>query len=373
MLYLFNSGFRPLYTRNVLNSLFLPEGCTNEYRYKYVGEPRYVPPAVYAKLPELSRGTDCVVTFIDRFAATGYSYHPLRRGKYLSYREAGGSVYFRIQLETFLYPRDFVAFGQHLRQALVPMGLPQLTGGDPENTNDGAYAILADSIFGQVSECLWGDEAWAAAVENLSDMRAFATNAEQSPVFIKVDVFPQSRSPKRISPIIRDDASVYKLKRNKRYELSVTYRFPRQRLDQGAKARAEINLGDNIRLLGNTSIDIDSYTNSLLKPFISARETEDTSGSISLAALDGPSQPKLLMPDSSVFYNIGDSAAFWLQIVVAGLLFSVAGAFIGLDFSKIAPFSPQAVLTVGWPKLTAGVIQALALFWVFRVVGKKVF
>jgi hypothetical protein len=259
----------------------------------------------------------------------------------LSYREAGGSVYFRIQLEAFLYPRDLAAFGQHLRQALAPSGLPQLTAGNPENTNDGVYAISADSIFGQVNEYLWSDEAWAAAVENLSDARALGTNAEQSPVFMKVDVFPRSASPKRLPPVIRDDASIYVLKRGKPYELSVTYRFPRQRVDQAARGRAEINLGDNLRLVGNTSIGIDSYTNSVLIPFISARETEDASGSITLSALDDSNQPKLLMPDSSLLYNIGESTAFWLQIIVAGLLFSIAGAFIGLDFSKIAPLSVQ--------------------------------
>ncbi len=34
MIYLFNSAFRALYRANVLNTLFLPEGYTNEYRYR---------------------------------------------------------------------------------------------------------------------------------------------------------------------------------------------------------------------------------------------------------------------------------------------------------------------------------------------------
>jgi hypothetical protein len=33
MIYIFNSGSRPIYQENILSTLFLPYGWTNEYRY----------------------------------------------------------------------------------------------------------------------------------------------------------------------------------------------------------------------------------------------------------------------------------------------------------------------------------------------------
>jgi len=370
VLYLFNSGFRPLYVRNVLNTLFLPEGCTNEYRYRYVGEPRHVPPAVYSKLPELRSGMECVLCFIDRFGATGYNYHPLRLGAYLSNREANGYLYFRIQLGTLLYPRDLAAFKHHLLEVLDPLGLPKLTANDPENASDGSYAILAESIFRQADEYLKDDAAWTAAVEDLSKTRALSTNSEQSPIFIRIDVHQPSTDSKRIAPVLRDGASIYQLEKDKSHELSLTYRFPRQRTDQGARARVEIKLGDNLR--GQTSFSIDSHANSVLAPFSSKRYMEDSSGSITLSPVDESGQPSLLISDSSLRYEIRESTAFWLQMAGALLMFSLAGAFIGVDFSKLCPFSVQAFFSAAWPKLIAGLIQTAALFWVFRLIGKKV-
>lgn len=370
MLYLFNSGYRPLYVRNVLNTLFLPEGCTNEYRYRYVGDPRHVPPAAYAKLPKLASGTECVVFFINRFGATGYNYHPLRRGTYLSFREENDYVYLRIQLDAFLYPRDLAAFRNHLERALVPAELPKLTGNDPKNKRDGAYVIFADSIFGQAQEYLKDDEAWTAVVQDLSETPALSTNAEQSPVFMKADV--RSTDSKRVAPVIHDGKSIYKLEKDKYYELLLTYQFPRQHAEPEARARAEIRLGDNLRALGQPSISIDSHKNSVPVPFIIKRYMEDSSGSISISPVDEPGQPKLLISQSTLPYEIRESTAFWLKMGGALLMFSLAGAFIGVDFSKLSPFSVPALFSAAWPKLIAVFIQTAALFWVFRLIGKKV-
>src|SRR5580704_7955048 len=118
MLYLFNSAFRPLYLKNVLNTLCLPAGCTNEYRYRHAGEPRYVAPGLYSSLPKLKVGTECVVIFIDRFAEGGYSYHPLRLADYVLYRDENEYIHFRIRLGQFIYAKNSADFEQTLLQDL---------------------------------------------------------------------------------------------------------------------------------------------------------------------------------------------------------------------------------------------------------------
>ena len=209
MLYLFNSGYRPLYVKNVLNTLFLPSGYTNEYRYRYKGDPRHVPPAMYAQLATLEEDTKCAVCFIDRFAVPGYSYHPLRRGTYVSRREESEYVYIRVRLGDFVYPRNLNTFRQHIAQTLGTAGLPILTGSDPEGTNDGAYVIVGEDILGQTDDYLSGDGAWTTAVENLSETRALATTADQSPVFVRADIRQSSAASRRIDPVLHDGSARY--------------------------------------------------------------------------------------------------------------------------------------------------------------------
>lgn len=267
MMYLFNSGYRPLYVKNVLNTIFLPSGYTNEYRYRYKGDPRHVPPAMYDQFTTLVQGTECVVCFIDRFAAQGYNYHPLRRGTYVSRREESDYIFIRVRLGDFIYPRNLSTFRQHIVQALGTAGLPALTGGDPESTNDGAYVIKCQSIFGQRDDYLSDDGAWTAAVRDLSGTRALASTPEQSPVFLRADIRQSATPGKRINPILRDNSARYELKKGNSCELLLTYRFPRQRTDQSARAQLEIKFGDNLRPLGNTLINIDSHANSIITPF----------------------------------------------------------------------------------------------------------
>ena len=45
MLYLFNSGARPEYVKNVLHTLHLPKGAINKYQYE-IDRTNYVDPAI---------------------------------------------------------------------------------------------------------------------------------------------------------------------------------------------------------------------------------------------------------------------------------------------------------------------------------------
>jgi hypothetical protein len=114
MIYLFNSAYRPRYVRNVLNTLYLPENCANEYRYRFTGDRPNISAGFYSGLGNLKSGNECVVMFIDRYAEGGYEYHPLRKAKFLGYRVQADYVYFTVQLLDFIYPQNLKRFKDNL-------------------------------------------------------------------------------------------------------------------------------------------------------------------------------------------------------------------------------------------------------------------
>lgn len=373
MLYLFNSAFRPLYVRNVLNTLYLPVGCTNEYRYRHVGEPRYIAPSLYSALPDLKVGTECVVIFIDRFANGGYAYHPLRLADYVLYRDENEYIHFRVRLGQFIYARNLNDFRRTLLQELGPLGIPSLAGGNPESTRDGNYAIQANGIFGHLDDYQRDGEAWNSVVENLSRTTALSSTDKQEPIFLKIHIQEGSKKKRTVTPALVDGAGSYHLTKNKRYELVATYRFPHQRKDQKATAKLNIAFGEGLRALSNPSINVDSHANSVSFPFVSKRYIEDNSGSLSISPVAEEGKPDPLLANSSLQYELDDSVRFWIQIVIALLLFSVIGTLIGTDFSKVEPFTYRALLHAAKQKLLLGVGQTAILFWMFRLIGKKVF
>ncbi len=372
MLYIFNSAFRRLYTTNTLNTIYLPNGYNNEYRYRSSGEPLHVPADTRKKVLKLRKGTEAIICFIDRFAAGGYVYHPIRRGTYLTSRENDEYLYLDLKLGEFLYPQDSLAFSAELFRALTVKNIPRLTGGDPENRNDGSYVILTDSEVKPDGGYKNGEQAWTALVERLSDVRAFASNPLQEPVFIRLDVYGPSDLTRQAPVVVRKGEASYKFRRNKNYRLRLTYRFPAQRTDQSAKVQAEITLGDSLRSQGTTTVSVDSRANSVLHPFIAERYAEDDTGVIQLSPVDVAGKPPILIADGTVRYHMTESFLFWPVVVVALLVSSVAGTFIGMDLSKVASLTVRSIFSVAWPKFTASIIQTCALLAVFRMMGKKI-
>jgi len=371
MLYFFNSAYRPLYTRNVLNTLFLPRGCTNEYRYKHTGDPRYIPASLFAGLQALPAQSDCVIIFIDRFGPNGYTFHPLRFGKYVLNRDVNQYIHFRVSLDQFVYPRERDSFNRSLVQALGPFGLPSLTGGDPRNTHDGYYAIQSETVFGNNDEFQTGEIAWNSAVEALSQTTAFATNNEQSPLFLRLEI--QTRKRKILTPVLRQGAAQFDLTRDEAIDGVLTYRFPRQLVDQNSRGKVEIKFGDNLRPLSNPSILVDSHANSLTLPFVSKRYVEDTAGSIEVSSEAKAGEPELLVANSSIQYRLSEPSTFWLQIAVALIALAIVGALLVVDFSKLPqPSTFSAIFHATWRKAALALLQAACLYWLFRLVGKKV-
>ena len=101
MIYLFNSAIRPLYKGNLLATLFLPYGWTNEYRYSCSTQRRNVSEDFIDDVKKLWGKEDAVIVFINRFGKDAsnndaYEYYPIRRARFLSYCLDGQQLYARV-------------------------------------------------------------------------------------------------------------------------------------------------------------------------------------------------------------------------------------------------------------------------------------
>ncbi len=363
MLYLFNSAYRPLYLTNVLRTLALPDRYSNEYRYKHTGDFRYISPTFYSNLSSIKRGEECVIIFIDRFGAAGYTYHPLRLGEFVTYRDVNEYIHFQVKLGAFIYPRDIAGFNHELVQALTPSGLPRLTEDDPRNERDGYYAIQESSIFGGKDEFKTGKTAWNSAVEEISKTKAFSTTAEQAPIFLMLDVNDSSKHPLKASS--QAETTIFKFHKDTRYELVVTYRFPQQRTDQSARGKVKLDFGEPIR--AQKEISIDSHANSVTVPFAPKRFVEEDRGSLAITSAEA----KNPIGEVNLEYELGESRSFWVQIVIALIAFSIIGTLIAIDFSKIQPLTFKNIWPVAKIKLFLALLQTIVLYWLFRLIGRK--
>ena len=214
-----------------------------------------------------------------------------------------------------------------------------------------------------------GDLAWNSAVEDLSHVRALDTSDKQASLFLKIEIHDR-RKQKLLVPTSRDLTTFYSLNKNTPFDLVLTYRYPRQRTDQTARGHLKIDFGEALK--GESGITIDTHANSLPIPFSTKRYVEEVSGALSISPVAEPG-PELLVCDRALQYELAEAGGFWVQITIALLLFSVVGALIGVDFTKLQPFTLRALLSAAWLKVVFGFLQTCILFWLFRLIGKKLF
>ena len=383
MIYLFNSAYRALYTRNVLNTLFIPKGGTNEYRYRVRGQTTHIAADSYGDFINAASGDSVVITFIDRFGHNGYVYHPLRLGRLVRCREQQDRLFFRVSLEEFVYPRDIGSFNQVLTRSLGQMGLPCLTGNDPRNADDGYYAINAGSLFTAVNDFHWGEDAWQNAVEQLRRTQAFSETSPPTVVgeeqdatpmeflFVRCDICDQSTKKQQVASKLRKDLAVFDLLRGARYEFLMSYRYPAQLTNTSYTATVEAKFGENLRALGSTTFNIDSYSNSVPLPFATKRHLEDNEDGVSFEFTSNRSTFRLIGPDARLLFRFGESKLFWSILVFLLLVFTTLSVVIGADLTKISPLTICNVVKTLWLKALAGFFQAAVLFVLFRLMGKK--
>lgn len=370
MIYLFNSASRPLYTTNVLNTLHLPKGCTNEYRYRYSGDRVNINLANIDNFTNNSIGKEVVIIYIDRFAESGYKYYPLRNGKIDSVKDINDKLFFTVKLLEYLYTTNIESFNEKIKSSLSEFNIPTLTDGKPKNPDDGYYAIENKNILGQV-ETKIGDNFWTDIVESIKETKSF-NSEEYDFVFSKCSRVRNNEKGKSIYIKKNDGAYAFEVKRDYKYEMRFSYIFPAQENDIDSRGKIEANFDENMRLLEKKEFNIDSYSNSFAIGFKSKKHIEEHLSSLSFSFQSIKPSKNLLGSNSKIKFKIKEPYSFWIQVIIALLIYSACQIVIGTsNFEKIG-LSWLTFLDSLIGKGIAGFVQASVLFWLFKLFGKRI-
>ncbi len=372
MLYIFNSGISQLYATNVLNTLFLPKKHINRYRYRIS---QNVTPELATKLQKRSWRKPVVIIFIDRYNPGKYIFHPLRLALLKFAEPQGDQLHIVAQMSDYVFPKDLGAFNKKLTEMLSAKGLPKLTNGDPKFSQDGQYVIEADSIFKEKEEYIIGDAAWTETFERIKDTDVLTSSKNDYFCFLKSTLNRNGWWKREVKPSYRNGHSVFKMLRNKDYDLLLTYKYPILRTDPRATAKLTVKSDEGILWRGNSEVSIDSHTNTVPVSFRVGKSLDSSSSKMtfSIAPAASVAPPPILHCTDAVFvYDISDTKFFWLQLIIALLASAACGTVIGADLSKFTDPSIYTIISSNWPKFGAALLQAILFLWLFRLIGKKV-
>ncbi len=369
MLYLFNSASRFGYTVNVLNTLSLPRGYVNEYRYKYSEGTKYLSPELLSSLDSLVNSKSAVlITFIDRFGEAGYEYHPLRMGRLTSWKNEGDQVFLRVRLTDFVWSKNTANATERFVDALGAKHLPVLTNGNAMEPHDGLYAIEHENFVSDLIES--GDQAWSKTVDRISTAKAFATDNGRVPLFTRLRL-ERASSDKELKPSMKHVSSVYKLKRGASYRLVLTYRFPLQLNDKAAHGEVQVGTDDNLSP-SSTPVRIEIHANSVDIPIHASSQSDETSGSMRIEATATDGQPDLLTTSAALQYAVVQGGGFWTQLVIAALLYALVSSLQAADLSVLKSVCAWQIAWLLGPKFFLGTLQFGIVYWVFRLLGTKI-
>lgn len=371
MLYLFNSGYRNLFRVNALNTLALPSGVSNTYRYLCSGTdmPLNIDSRRLHHYQGLLRNTPVAVIFIDRFTPPSYAYYPLRLATLREVAIHGNQIHFTVDLAEYLWPHTPAAFSERLFRSLDSRGIARMRDADPNRVDDGYYVVDGPSSFDDREQFLSGDRAWEEATLALNSMKAFS-EAEEEVLFTRLQLFTSSGS--EVAPTATtNDRPAFPLRKDETYNLRLHYLYPAQKADTSAELAFSISPTDGVKVLGDPKQRINGLSDTINIPLGIKKFAEDTGSAIAYSVTH-PTNKAVFAANASLLVTLADSPKYWFKTGIAVLLFTLSGLIAGLDFSTTPPS-----LEAAWAKLTllnfvAALGQACALFWVARLVGKKV-
>jgi len=372
VLYIFNSGLRSLYVENALRTLFLPSGATNDYRYKFRGKRTHVAAGAHDQLKKAAAEEPVAISFIDRYSAGGYIYHPLRLGTFVKIWEEDDYIYIRAQLNKFVAPHDATAFSARMYKELAPKGVAQLRGGDPTDVDDGNYVVLHDSLFESTTDFHWGTPAWSATVERLDQTQALASTDVEGVLFARAELVGPAADETLSAKLEAQSVAVFPIVQGGMYKFRVAYRFPLQKSQTKAAVEMKLEATDNVRVLGNVTRAVNGYADRFENLLVSNRYPDDAMGSLSVrfAALTLPQ--KLLAPNGAdILVKIRPPASYWVRLALIVLVFGIAAAVVGIPPDHLPPGELKGVPIWAWLKSTFAVLQAAMLVLIFQLIGKK--
>jgi len=394
MIYLFNSAYRPKYQENLLATLFLPYGWTNEYRYRCSPQRRNVSEDFTAIVKELQGKEEAVIIFINRFGKdrvgnAAYEYYPIREARFLSCHEDSQQLYVRVQLLDFIFPNDIDYFTQQLIGKLSPRNLPKLTNNNPEEENDGYYAIYAHNIFDDKSKYISGDNAWDNCVATISKTGKLKSSTENQVVFARSKLCEHAREEKVVRPHItnnpwyqvlrrvkrrvNDGEAFYKLTQNRRYDFTINYVYPIQEQDTTVTAKMKIIVSGNISLLSSQELPINSRADRIVSSFTVNEPIEKGVGTLEFTfSPETIASAKMVAPQQRYLsFQIGHSRGYWFALIIYVILFVLGSIFIGTYSAEKGLLNTFTAAKSDWPKIIAAIVQAMAIYGLFRLTGRK--
>ncbi|MGB2754941.1 MAG: hypothetical protein WBD75_00890 [Phycisphaerae bacterium] len=330
----------------------------------------------------MSRRTRVAVIFIDRFAEGGYRFIPLRMGRLVSSRQAGERQFFSVALQDFVCPRDSAAFNKELHNALHKKELPRLTDGDPQNRDDGYYAIEGPDIFANAGGYTLGEDAWDGTVQQLYGTKAFQASAERRPVFCRCQISEEQGRGRPLKAKIRGEEALFRVLRGRTYVADLYYKVG---CDEHKHAGLEILLSvpQDIRVAGNPRVPIDANSNRQQVPFNVKRHPEYAAGSLEFSfwPLVPKEDDKPL--EMAIRYEVSTPLGVYVWVPLLVVLFAACSAFKGMDFvgqasSPSAEWAEWYKCFVSWAaahllllRMLAEGLQVIAVLGMVRCLGNK--
>jgi hypothetical protein len=359
VLYLFNSASNPLYLKNVLNTLYLPQGMTNIYRYVE----RNVAPELYAHPESVRRSADCLVIFVDRHHEGCYQFLPLRRGSVLNFFTEPSLRELRCEvvLGDFVFPEDVEHFNTKLLAGLSHHGLPQLTNGDSGNPADGFYAVAADPYQAdRDSGLVIGDRAWPNAVDWLFGIQQFSSVESPPSVFVRCDMI---QSDKRVIPSRSNHK--YTLRPGRHYSLRFMYKCDAKSCGPDKKVAVEVS--DALHVTEpHPAFTVDATHESRVVPALAKRFPDEAEGHVHLDGGD-----VVTIADANIPFVLRDGPWFWLTAALLLILYAGSVGLTTLLGDRSVSETFWHLIAREWYVLVFVAAQAFALFLLVRQFGKR--
>lgn len=340
MVYLFNSAYRGTYRKNVLNTLYLPNGLTNKYRYK-IGQ------SVESDFDQkISNNERVIIIFIDRFHESGYYYYPLRLGKLQSIEKDGDYYFIYIIMDDLFHPKDISNFQEILKTSLS-QEYPKADMNDRKNPHDGLYAFIDKDLKIDNDNYLYGSEAWTKAVDNISETDAFTNSENENILFLKANIDNTSISSNGIE-----------LTENVKYKLAITSRFPQNK--NGKSPYSSLLIDEPNKLLSISSgknMIINTFADHFIVSFVPKYMRDINDSEIILKTTNN--NISTLLPDIPLKIHIKHSFKKSILIIILFILFAICSFVLSTDIS-ICGISNNII------KLIICLIQGIVLFSLWR-------
>lgn len=362
MLYLFNSSYESLYQQNLLKTLFLPYGSTNEYRYSYKTSQKNISAELIDKLPKL-KGHNVIISYIDRRGIDGqghpaYKYYPIRKGILEKSSQDNDRVIFRVRLLDFIHPVDKQDFSDKMKNSLPH--IPVLTHNDWKEKDDGHYAIESDDILGD-SEFNEGELAWIKCQDTVARTPAYTNSDTRQFIFVRSELYT-CKDDKAVRAKLGPDKNYYiPTVKGETYSLHISYAYPYRETHNQPTPYMKFETSNNISPVSEISMPLDSHSNRVEFKFEVKSDSPEKYAAVkfSIPSLEGIVE--IIAPEVNLVFHIKESWQFWTHALVALLVFTISGTIVAGN--NTLSFTPKLALIV---------LQAVSIFWLWFKTGRKI-